>query len=174
MHISKKKITRHIIVAAFSGILIYLFYISRLDLAGLHRFWRATGDVAFVLLFLTLIIGPLSKLWKTSLKWIPWRRQLGIWFAMVALVHSYSILNDWIKWDWLRFFGYEFVPQLGRYARMEPGFGLANLLGIIALILALILAATSSDKALKKLGGSFCPSCLFSYSRFFEIYTKNL
>ena len=35
---------------------------------------------------------------------------------------------------------------------MEPGFGLANLIGIVALTLALVLAATSSDRALRRLG----------------------
>ena len=35
---------------------------------------------------------------------------------------------------------------------MEPGFGLANLVGIVALTLAVVLAATSSDRALRRLG----------------------
>ncbi len=150
----QKSTTRHIIVGILSFLLIYVFYLSRPELAVLHRFWRATGDAGFVLLFLTLCIGPLAKLWKPASKLIVWRRQLGIWFALISLIHVYSILNDWIKWDWLKFWGYEYIPQLGRYARLEPGFGLANLLGIIALFWSLILAATSSDKALKLLGGS--------------------
>lgn len=35
---------------------------------------------------------------------------------------------------------------------MEPGFGLANLIGLTALVLALILAATSSDWAIRRMG----------------------
>lgn len=42
---------------------------------------------------------------------------------------------------------------VGRNARLEPGFGLANLVGTVALVWALVLAATSSDRALRALGG---------------------
>ncbi len=62
------------------------------------------------------------------------------------------MLNGWARWSLRSFLGYEFVPQLGREARMEPGFGLANLIGIAALFIALILAATSSDFAVRRLG----------------------
>lgn len=154
MKLSKKKLGRQFATALFSGMLMYLFYISRPELSAIHRFWRATGDVGFVLLFMALLIGPLSKIWRPAAKLIPWRRPLGIWFAIVALIHSYSIFDGWIRWDWLKFLGYEFIPQLNRYARMEPGFGLANVLGLIALFWALVLAVTSSDKALRYLGDS--------------------
>lgn len=52
------------------------------------------------------------------------------------------------------------VPRLrGRTAartegRLQPGFGLANLVGITALVFALLLAATSSDRAVRELGGA--------------------
>lgn len=48
---------------------------------------------------------------------------------------------------------YEVIPELGREVRLEPGFGLANLVGLTALGFALVLAATSSDRALRSLGG---------------------
>jgi sulfoxide reductase heme-binding subunit YedZ len=48
--------------------------------------------------------------------------------------------------------GFEFVPQLNRTARLEPGFGLANLMGLVALAWLLILAVTSSDRAVRALG----------------------
>ena len=62
------------------------------------------------------------------------------------------IANGWARWSLRRFLGYEFIPELGREARIEPGFGLANLVGSVALLLALVLAATSSDRALRWLG----------------------
>ena len=43
-------------------------------------------------------------------------------------------------------------PQLGREVRLEPGFGLANVVGLTALVFALVLAATSSDWAVRRLG----------------------
>ena len=61
-------------------------------------------------------------------------------------------MNGWARWDVMRFFGYEFIPQLDRYARLEPGFGLSNLMGIVALIWAIALLVTSSDWAVRKLG----------------------
>ncbi len=118
------------------------------------RFWKAAGDAAFVLLWSALVIGPLARLWKPARRLLPWRRQLGIWFALAASVHALLILNGWARWTVSGFLGYEYIPQLGREARWEPGFGLANILGLTALLVGLVLAATSSDRALRVLGGS--------------------
>lgn len=117
------------------------------------RLWKAVGDAGFGLLWATVVIGPLAKLWRPARKLLPWRRQLGIWFALVSSLHAFLIFNGWTEWTLSRFFGYEFVPQLGRAARMEPGFGLANILGVAALSIALLLAATSSDQAMRALRG---------------------
>lgn len=148
----QKELLRHAIIAGVTGLLFYLFYLSRTHLATAHRFWRATGDVGFVLLFLALCIGPLSQLWSPAKKLIPWRRQLGIWFTLTVLVHTISIFDGWIQWNWLKFFGFEYIPQLGQVIRLEPGFGLANLIGLIALFFALIIALASTDRALRYLG----------------------
>ncbi len=118
------------------------------------RFWKAVGDVGFVLLWATVIIGPVAKLWNPARKLLIWRRQLGIWFAIYASLHAVLILNGWARWSVSGFLGYEFIPELGREARWEPGFGLANILGVSALFVALLLAATSSDRAMRVLGSS--------------------
>jgi sulfoxide reductase heme-binding subunit YedZ len=62
------------------------------------------------------------------------------------------VVHGWARWSLRRFLGYEVVPQLGREVRLEPGFGLANLIGVTGLAFALMLAATSSDLALRRLG----------------------
>jgi methionine sulfoxide reductase heme-binding subunit len=116
------------------------------------RTWRAFGDAAAVLLFASLALGPLARLWQPATQVLRWRRELGVWFAITALVHSFLILEGWVDWDLGRLMGYEFIPQLGRTARLEPGFGLANLLGLVALAWALVLAATSSNRAVRALG----------------------
>ncbi|NNC81368.1 MAG: hypothetical protein HKN94_14590 [Acidimicrobiales bacterium] len=116
------------------------------------RLWKAVGDAAFVLLVSALAVGPIARLVRSARGLLRWRRQLGIWFALTATLHTVLILNGWARWSLRRFLGYEFVPQLGREARLEPGFGLANLIGSVALILALVLAATSSDWAMRRLG----------------------
>jgi len=118
------------------------------------RLWRAIGDSSFILLLLLLALGPLSRYSRSLIKLLPWRRELGIWFAILAIAHTLLVLDGWVRWDWMRFFGYEFVEQLDRYARIEPGFGLSNMVGIIATLIALPLMITSANWAVKRLGGS--------------------
>jgi len=132
--------------------MVGLFWATRPQWDGEMRLWKAVGDSAFVLLLVTLCVGPLSRLTRAATWMLVWRRQLGIWFALVAGMHGALVVHGWARWSLRRFLGYEFVPQLGREARLEPGFGLANLVGVAALGLALLLAATSSDRALRRLG----------------------
>ena len=130
------------------------FWAARPDWSWEMRLWKAVGDAALILLLITMAIGPLGRLWRPAAKLLPFRRELGIWFALVATVHTVLILNGWARWSVARLLGFEFVPQLDRTARMEPGFGLANIIGLVALSWALALAATSSDWALRRLGTS--------------------
>lgn len=139
-------------MALCSAGLVGFFWATRSNWVSEMRLWKAVGDAAYILLLAALALGPLTKLVPSTRPWLRWRRQIGIWFALTATLHGVLILNGWARWSLRRFLGYEFVPQLGREARLEPGFGLANLIGSVALILALILAATSSDRALRSLG----------------------
>jgi methionine sulfoxide reductase heme-binding subunit len=72
----------------------------------------------------------------------------------MALFHALLIWHGWARWDVWRFLGYEFIPELDRLVRLEPGFGLANLLGLVALMFTLTLVATSSARAVDYLGAS--------------------
>lgn len=120
------------------------------------RLWRAVGDASLILLYATLSIGPAVRLFqsKTLATLLPLRRQAGIWFGLLAFAHAALVWNGWARWDVRRLLGYEYIPELGRVARLEPGFGLANLIGIAALLITLPLVATSTDWAINKLGGS--------------------
>lgn len=140
-----------IVLAAAS---LGVFWASRPTWDPEMRLWKAVGDASLVLLLVTMSIGPLGRLWRPARRLLGWRRELGIWFALVAAVHVVLILDGWARWTVLGFFGFEFVPQLGRVARMEPGFGLSNLIGAVAMVWALALAATSSDWAMRRLGPS--------------------
>ena len=137
-----------------SAALTLPFWYGRLDWDAEMRLWRAIGDSSFMLLLLLLSLGPLSRYSRSLVRFLPWRRELGIWFAILAIAHTLLVLDGWVRWDWMRFFGYEFVEQLDRYARMEPGFGLSNLVGIIATLIAVPLMITSANWAVKRLGGS--------------------
>lgn len=145
---------RHIVTLVLAGFFGALFWYSRLDWDPEMRLWRAFGDASFMLLFISLSAGPLARLWPPAALLIPWRRELGIWFAALASAHTLLILNGWVRWDVLRFLGYELIPEAGRWVRLESGFGLSNIMGVVALLWALALAATSSDAATRFLGPS--------------------
>lgn len=142
-------------VVAFLGSLVsYGFWLSRPEWDPEMRFWRAVGDGSLILLVLALVLGPLARLWPIFGRWLSYRRELGVWFGLFALLHTLLILNGWARWNAMKFLGYEYIPELNRVARLEPGFGLANILGLVAMLLTLVLMATSTDYALRKLGGS--------------------
>lgn len=145
---------RHTVVVLIAAALTAVFWFTRMDWDPEMRAWRAVGDASIMLLFGSLVLGPLGRLWRPAARTLPWRRELGIWFALLAAVHTVLVLINWVQWDWGRLMGYEFIPQLGRDARMEPGFGLANLMGLFAMLWALVLAATSSDRGVRLLGTS--------------------
>jgi len=147
-------VVRSLLVGAIAIFLLFIFWFAHYEWDDEMRLWRSFGDAGYSLLFITLIIGPLSKLWPRSNFLLLWRREFGIGFAIMAITHGILIANGWANWDVAKFFGYEFVPQLGRIVRLEPGFGLANLIGFVAVLWIAVLAFTSSDKAMKWLGTS--------------------
>ena len=147
-------VVRHAGALALAAGSFAVFWASRPVWDPEMRLWKAVGDAALVLLLLTMAVGPVARLWRAAGRALPWRRELGIWFAVVAGVHVVLILDGWARWSVLGFFGFEFVPQLGRLVRIEPGFGLSNVVGAVALVWASALAATSSDWALRQLGPS--------------------
>ena len=147
-------LTRHAAVAVVAVLVLWAFWATRPRWDSEMRLWKAFGDTAFVLLLVTLALGPVARLARPARRLLPWRRQFGIWFALAAAVHGTLIVHGWARWSLRRFLGYQVVPQLGREVRLEPGFGLSNLIGAVALVFALVLAATSSDWALRRLGAS--------------------
>lgn len=139
-------------MAAVAAVLLSAFWYSRMEWSPEMRLWRAVGDVAVVLLFGSLALGPAARLSRRAARLLPWRRQVGVWAGWAAAAHALLVIDGWAQWSVRRFLGYEFIPQLEREARMEPGFGLANLIGLVALSWMLVLLATSSDRAMRFLG----------------------
>ena len=147
-----RPLLQHLGVAVLAAALFALFWYTRLEWSADMRLWRAVGDTAVVLLFLSLALGPLARLSAVAARGLTWRRPVGIWAALTALAHGVLVFQGWTQWSVSRLLGYEFIPQLGRTARMEPGFGLANLLGVVALVWLLVMLATSFDRAVRALG----------------------
>jgi len=84
------------------------------------------------------------KVASTPLK-IPWswRGELGIWFTIASLVHFYFAMSGRPQWNLMKALG----GGVG-----GGGYGLANLLGLIALVWAIILTITSFRKVIEFLG----------------------
>ncbi|MDP2684362.1 MAG: ferric reductase-like transmembrane domain-containing protein [bacterium] len=130
---------QHLIVGVFSLALVgFLKFI-------LETPWSTSfGRVSFILLFLILTIGPLMRLKKPTKSSSPltapwsWRGELGIWFTLTALTHFIITLIDRPLSNLIKIGG--------------AGFGLANLIGLVALFWALFLAATSFGKVILFLG----------------------
>jgi methionine sulfoxide reductase heme-binding subunit len=140
---------RHVLVGICSLLLFYLFLESRPEWNQMHSWNRAFADASFVLLVITILIGPLSRL-KFFARFLPWRRELGIWCAIMALLHVYILFKDWFYWEPVRLV-IGVSQETGRLT-FDPGFALANLIGAVAILYLLMLALISNNAAVKLLG----------------------
>lgn len=150
--IVRKAILRHLLVALVGAALVFSFAAVHAEWSPMHRWNRAIGDASLVLIALSVGIGPLARLWRPATPLIPFRREAGIHGCLLAVAHAVIILVGWVEWDLMRLFGFEWHPQILTYVMFQHGFGLANAIGIAALILLSLLAATSSDAAMRRLG----------------------
>jgi sulfoxide reductase heme-binding subunit YedZ len=116
------------------------------------RLWKAFGGASFFLLWFALVLGPLAVLFTFATKLLPLRREIGIWFFLLSAVHGYLILDGWVRWSLWEFFGYQYFAEVDMYLRVESGFGVANLAGTIALFFAFLLAATSFQRVIDRIG----------------------
>ena len=103
---------------------------------------RATGSLAFLLLTFLLCIGPLARLTPRFKPLLYNRRHLGVTIFFVALVHSLLVVV------WYHGFGVlnPIVSLLASNPRYDSlvGFPFESL-GLAALLLLFLLAATSHD-----------------------------
>jgi len=136
---AKNTPVQHAIVGILSLALVSIF-VFLLQISWSVAFAR----VSFILLFLVLIIGPITRLKKpiTHSPYlrvpITWRGEIGIWFFLTALTHFIIVLIGSPLSDLIKMGG--------------GGFSLTNLLGLIALFLGLLLTATSFGKVIVFLG----------------------
>lgn len=150
---ARKATVRHLLALVVMG-LVLSFSAIHAGWSPMHRWNRAIGDASLVLIAVSVGIGPLARLWRPAMPLIPFRREMGIHGCLLAVVHAVIILVGWVEWDLMRLFGFEWHPDLLTYVMLQHGFGFANAIGIAALIFAPLLAATSSDAAMRRLGNS--------------------
>ena len=95
--------SQHLVLAVAAYALYRFFYWTKEGLPAGHQINRSWADASMVFLFLTLLVGPLARLWPNCRMLIPWRRDFGLWFAITAVVHI-GLLAELRNWDVLRFF----------------------------------------------------------------------
>ncbi|QIG49021.1 hypothetical protein G5V57_15615 [Nordella sp. HKS 07] len=145
---------RHILAIVLAALLVYLFGAVHGQWSPMHRWNRATADASLLLLTLTMAIGPAARLLTRLRLLVPLRREFGIYAVLLALIHTLIIFDGWLEWDLARLVGLAFHPDLARYVMIEHGFGLANIIGLAALLYGLVLAMTSADRAVRFLGAA--------------------
>ncbi len=146
----KKKYDLLILLGVFTYLAIYSFLDFKLHptITLETLIIRATGTLAFLMLHVILCIGPLTRL---SAKFYPLlynRRHLGVTMAVIALVHGlFSIVQFHSLGDVnplvSLFTSNTHYNSLSRFP-FQP-------LGFVALIIILLMAATSHDFWLKNL-----------------------
>ena len=150
--LARKTLVRHTLVAILAMGLVLGFAAVHAQFSPMHRWNRAFGDASLVLIALSMGLGPLTRFLRASVPLLPFRREMGIYACLLVIVHAAIVLVGWVEWDLMRLFGFEWHPDLLVYVMFQHGFGLANAIGIAALVLAVLLAATSSDFAMRRLG----------------------
>jgi sulfoxide reductase heme-binding subunit YedZ len=146
--------TRHLVVLLIAGLGAYAFLESRAQWSEMHRWNRAIGEMSLVMVAFSMAIGPLARLWAVFRPAIVWRRELGIYAVLLAAIHTVIILVGWVEWDLIRLFGYALNPVTSSYVMLQHGFGLANVIGIVALVCGFVLALASNNLSQRVLGGS--------------------
>src|SRR5687768_5289274 len=94
---------KHAVVAALALLLVAGFQYAFAGLPPARAWNRALADAALVLLFLTMAAGPLARLAKATLL-VRFRRELGIWTAVLAAGHVHLVVLHWLGLD-------AFVPE---------------------------------------------------------------
>ena len=142
--------------------MVYLFYLSYgawgvkpaiwPDWGADHPFWRSWAHAAFVLLFLTLILGPAAKLWRPFTRFLSLRRELGVWFAVLGAGHAWALWDRWAQQDIYALLGIQKIEEIGGYVLARPEVGIMNMMMLMLAPMVILLAVTSSDRAVNFLG----------------------
>lgn len=144
-----KNVERQLVMGIASILLVHVFFLSRAEWDPMHAWNRAFADVSLTLLVVTIMIGPFGRMFPRMNRFLPWRRELGIWSAIAAFMHVYIIFDGWFQRDVVRS-----IAGAGPSGQLffDPGFTLANLIGLIALVYLFLLALISNKKAITFLG----------------------
>lgn len=142
-------------IAAYLTVFIAISFMLGGDDASLHPVQviiRATGTLAFLLLTFILCIGPLARLTDRFKPFLYNRRHLGVTTFLIALIHA-ALVTLW-------YHGFSDLNPLVSLLISNPnydslsGFPFESL-GLVALIIMFLMAATSHDFWNANLGPGF-------------------
>jgi len=131
--------TSYFFLAILAGVSLLAFQHAVQDAPALALFVRFFGLAAFFLLSAALMIGPAAVLWpKHFANLIEARRSVGVSAFVFLVPHFFLTISMYFKWNFTPVFG---LPQL--------------LAGLVAGIIVLALALTSTDWAARTLGNNW-------------------
>ncbi len=148
----RRLLVHHLPICAVSVATVFLLYVTRPYKDVLTKISFSTAYPALVLIAITLLIGPWNLLrGKRMPISSDWRRDIGIWAGILAIVHTAVGQNVHLRGrPWL-YYIYD-----RKEAQMLPLrhdlFGFANYTGLISALILLVLLATSNDYSLRALG----------------------
>lgn len=148
---TRRRLVRHLALAASvaAGGAVVVLLLDSEDWIFLLS--MASAYTSLGLLGVTLLLGPWNVLSdrpnpvSTHL-----RRDIGIWAAILALLHVGLGLQVHFKGSMELYF--LFPPGRGLIPLRYDAFGIVNWLGLVAGVIALVLLSISNDLALRKLG----------------------
>ena len=116
-------------------LITYQIFFNKLGAEPVDKIINHFGEWTLIFLFLTLSMSPLRKVTK-SLKWINFRRMLGLFTFFYASIHMLS----YVGLD----YRFNFEPLLNDVIKKKFVF-----VGLSAWLLLIPLAITSTDKMMK-------------------------
>lgn len=140
----------------------YLFILACLFVYVFHQFMQheqvvqsisiSTAYTSLLFFAATLSIGPVYIfLYKRNPVSIYLRRDLGIWSAIIALIHTLAGLQVHLQGKFLHYFIYPPENAHNIPVRYDP-FGLTNHLGVVCILILVILLFLSNNRSLQKMG----------------------
>ena len=119
---------------------------------ALHRISIGTGFVSVIFVAAALTIGPLNILRRVSNPLSTYfRRDIGIMAGIFAIMHTIVGLQVHMGGDFVRYFFQKKANGEVDAVRFDA-FGIANHLGIIAVLIIVVLVGISNNVSLRKLG----------------------
>ena len=144
-----QRIQRHLTLAASAAVLVWIAYLATPPPDVRHRLSMGTAYAALAFLAACLWLGPRNVLGRRpNPVSFDLRRDIGIWAALLALLHTGIGLTVHLRGRmWMYFF-----KRLHPLALQKTEFGFANYTGLVAALLFLMLLAVSNDLSLRGLG----------------------